>query len=106
MMATEGNLEGNRFQGHYSQSRRYADINDRKQKGSLRLLSWSDALALRNRMDAILWKYGAAPEDLKPYDVKYPEKGSTNRIVGLNYEDTRELRDLTEALTEILQPNI
>lgn len=104
-MATEERLIGNRFEGHYAASRRHADINDRKQKGSLRLLTWSDADTLRNRMDAILWKYGAAPEDLKPYDIKYPEKGSTNKILGLNFEDTMELRDLAEALTKILQPN-
>jgi hypothetical protein len=106
MMAAEGRLEGNRFEGHYSPSRKFADINDRKRKGSLRLLAWSDALALRDRMDAILWNYGGSPEKLKPYDVKYPEKGSTNKIVGLNYEDTRELRDLAEAFIAILQPNI
>lgn len=105
-MATEPQLTGNRFEGHYTPSRRHADINDRKQKGSLRLLTWNDARDLRDRMDAIVWKHAAEPEKLKSYDVKYPEKGSTNRIAGLNFEDTLELRDLTEKLLMILEPEI
>lgn len=106
MMAKDQPLVGNRFEGHVSPSRKYADINDRKLKGSLRLLTWSDVTGLRNRMDAVLSNHRAEPEKLKRYDVKYPEKGSTNRIMGLNYEDTRELRELAESLAAILQPNI
>lgn len=96
-------LVGNRFEGFYSINRKHADINDRKHRGSLRLLTWEDMDDLRSRMAQIIQGYQLMPEKLKPYDLKYPEKSS--KILGLNYEDTVELRDLAGKLTELLLPS-
>lgn len=96
-------LVGNRFEGSYSINRKLADINDRKQRGSLRLLTWEDMDDLRSRMAQIIQGYQLMPEKLKPYDLKYPQKSS--KILGLNYEDTVELRDLAGKLTELLLPS-
>lgn len=95
-------LQGNRFQGHYSMNRRFADIDDRKSRGHLTMLSWEDVDTLRVRLDNLVNTYKSQQPQMKPFDVTYPERHS--KIVGLNYEDTVELRDMAERLTEILLP--
>lgn len=102
-MPIDRSLTGNRFEASYSMSRKFADINDRKQKGSLRLLTWEDVDDLRGQMARIVQGYQLIPDKLKKYDLKYPEKSS--KILGLNFEDTLELRDMAAKLTELLLPS-
>lgn len=101
---TERMFVGNRFRGYYSKNRIYADINDRKQRGSLRMLTLGDVNILRARMDGIARAFKDLPDKLEPFNVSYPEKDG--KLVGLTYEDTVELRDLAGRLTDILVPSI
>lgn len=103
-MAHTRKLSGNRFEAFYSISREYADIVDLKRRGMLKMLTWEETDALRMRMQGIARSFKDLPDKLVPFDVSYPKTNS--KIVGLNYEDTVELADLAERLTDILVPHV
>jgi len=89
---------GNRFQASVSPNKKYADIKDRKQFGTLSMLSLDEIEQLHQEVARLTQNYSGR------FAVKLLERSSRQVLTGLNEEDGRELLELLATLEQMMVP--
>lgn len=96
-------LAGNRFTASVSKSGKVVDINDRRLRGFLLLLTLQDVQDMRDHIERIFLEAQGHP--FERFALEHPKQGSRSKILAINEEDARELLELMGKLEEIMVPS-